>query len=227
MDERAIIIADRDVAYRGKLAGFFRKAGYRVQATGSTEQLLNSVQEKQAPVLLLAGDFGRQLASADLVHLLKKCNCQLQIIMMSDEMTLTQARQLRQEGIFYHALKPATAGETEELGQAVVCAFEKHRGSFAAAPLAQTATSPGPAWVQLMNALPWGIGIAALILGTNYLSLPTANGAQSGNSLAVWLFLVFCALIVTGQLLPIFRIKPAPGRVPHLQGGRESARHSK
>ena len=225
MDERTVIIADRDVAYGNQMASFFRKSGYRVEATDSTDQVLRSIQETKAPVLLLGSDFGARAASADLVHLLKKCNRQLQIIVVSDGMTLAQTRQLCQEGIFYHALRPVAAGEVAELGQAVACAFEKHQGSFQTIPASaarpQPAVSQRFARAKLMNALPWVVGIVALVLGTNYLSLPATHTAGGGSSLALWIFLGFCALIVTGQLLPIFRIKSVPARADHRQGARE------
>jgi DNA-binding NtrC family response regulator len=227
MEERSIIIADRDVAYRGRMAGFFRKAGYRVEATGSADQVLNSIQEKQAAVLLLGSDFGSKVASADLVHLLKKTYSQLQVIMVSDVMTLAQAREVRQEGIFYHALKPATAGEALELGQAVACAFVKHQASVptlaAATGQLQPAVPEAAPRAKLMNALSWVVGIAALILGTNYLALPGANSVHQGNSLAVWIFLGFCAMVVTGQLLPIFRIKLALSRADHRAAARANS----
>jgi DNA-binding NtrC family response regulator len=223
MDERSVIIADSDFAYRSTMASFFRKAGYRVEATDSTDQVLDSIQANEAPVLVLGSDFGK-VASADLVHLLKKCNRRLQIILVTDGMTLSQTRQVCQEGIFYHALKPATAGEAEEIGQAVDCAFEKQAVSQPdPAPAAHQQPAQKSARAQLMNALPWAAGIVALILGTNYLSLPATGGAHNGSSLAVWLFLAFCALIVTGQLLPIFRTKPSSGRVGHRQMARESS----
>jgi DNA-binding NtrC family response regulator len=216
MQERSIIIADRDVAYRGKMAGFFRKAGYRVEATGSADQVLMSIQGKQAPVLLLGSDFGNIPASAELVRLLKRCNSQLQIIMVSDGMTLSQARELRNEGIFYQALRPATLSEAEELEQAVACAFETQQGS-GVQDRGTTAHEAHSVSAQLMNALPWAAGIGALILGTNYISSPATHTVHEGNSLAVWLFLAFCAVIVTSQLLPILRIKPVPGQFAQRQ----------
>jgi DNA-binding NtrC family response regulator len=223
MDQRSIIIADRDIAYCSRMAGFFRKVGYLVETTGSTDQVLNSIQVKQAPVLLLGSNFGSRAASADLVHLLKRCNSQLQIIMVTDGMTLAQTRLLREEGVFYHALKPATVGEAQELGQAVACAFEKRDPTHQAQAAPMQPAIAGLARTQLMNALPWAAGVVALILGTNYLSLPAGHSAQEGNSLAVWMFLAFCALIVTSQLLPILRVKPALGRVNHRQETREGA----
>ena len=227
MDKRSIIIADRDVAYCSKMAGFFRKAGYRVEATGSTDQVLHSIKVQRAPVLLLGSDFGEKSAAAEMVHLLKKCNRQLDIIVVSDEMTLAQARQVRQEGIFYHALKPVTVGEAAELGQAVECAFEKYQNSAHPAAATSHSAGEGVCRTQLVNALPWIVGVVALVLGTNYLSLPAAHAAQDGNSLAVWGFLAFCALIVTGQLVPIFRIKLALGRAEHRQQTRSAVRGAK
>jgi CheY-like chemotaxis protein len=223
MDQLKIIIADRDVAYRSKMTSFFRKAGYRVEATGSTDQVLSSIDDKEAQVLLLGSDFNGKVAAADLVHLLKKCNQQLQIIMVSEGMTLVQARRVRQEGIFYHALKPA-AGEAGELGQAVQCAFEKYHGGVQPHPApAAEPQQVGGTRPHLMYALPWIVGVVALMVGTDYLSLSAANRAQDGCSLAVWLFLGFCALIVMGQMLPIFRVKLVPGQA----AGRQAVRGSK
>jgi DNA-binding NtrC family response regulator len=225
MEEQTIIIADRDVAYRSRMASFFRKAGYRVEATGSTDQVLNSIQANEAPVLLLGSDFGSQVASAELVHLLKKCNRQVQIIMVADQMALVQARELRQEGIFFHALKPGGVDETEELGQAVACAFEKTHANTKLHPASAALAQPAAGLTRspLLNAMPWLAGMAALILGTNYVSLPSTHGTQSGGSFSVWLFLGFCAMIVIGQLLPIFRIKLQLGRADHRQAAGENS----
>src|SRR3954447_13678520 len=107
MDERGIIIADRDADYRSQIADHFTKAGYCVETTDSAVHVLCSILEKQTPVLLLGSDFDQKISSADLIHLLKKCNRHLAVIMVSEEMPLSVARKVRQEGIFYHALKPA------------------------------------------------------------------------------------------------------------------------
>jgi len=224
MDKQTVIIADRDVAYRSKMASFFRKAGYRVEATSSTDQVLHLIQDKPTPVLLLGSDFSEKVHAEDLVHLLKKCNYQLQIILVSEGIGLAQSRQLRQEGIFYHALKPM-AGEAGELGQAVQCAFEKCQGGAQSAPVPaaqpQSVVSEGGFRPHLMHALPWIVGVVALIVGTDY-SLAAASRAQEGSSL-VWIFLGFCALIVMGQVLPIFRVRQVLGRAGDRQAVRESA----
>src|SRR3974390_1234110 len=114
MDEREILIADKDTEVRKQVADYFREAGYQVETTDSAVHVLCSILEKQTPVVLLADAFDRKIAPADLIHLLKKCNRRLAIILVSDEVPLPLERRLRQEGIFYHALKPMTAKDKEE-----------------------------------------------------------------------------------------------------------------
>ena len=225
MEERGIIIADRDAAYRSEVADHFRKAGYRVETTDSAVHVLCSILEKQTPVLLLGSDFDQKVSSADLIHLLKKCNRNLHVIMVSDDMPLAVARQVRQEGIFYHALKPANPGDTEELGMAVQCAFEQNRTSGRVhreevlqslragfeADAEETESVPGA-----LQAVPLVIGVVALVLGLSYLALVASQKVVEGSSVAMWCFLGFCALIIAAQLLPIFRIKlPVSGSEEH------------
>lgn len=127
MDKRGILIADSDNEYRQHIAEYFRQAGYQVETTDSAVHAFCSIVEKQIPVLLLGEDFDQKLASADLIPLLKKCNRQLAIIFVSDDMPLPVARKVRAAGIFYHTLKPAGPSDREELHQAVECAFRKNR----------------------------------------------------------------------------------------------------
>ena len=226
MDERGIIIADRDASFRSQVADHFRKAGYRVETTDSAVHVLCSILEKQTPVLLLGSDFDKKVSSADLIRLLKKCNRDLHVIMVSDGMALAQARQLRREGIFYEAMKLALAGDNEELGLAVECAFKKHNSGRRHpgrlhATLRQPVsrrddseeTEPFP---SQKSCLSWLVALAALVLGASFLALVAA---QSGGSMAIRLFMGFCALLIATQLLPIFRIKP-----PARAGNQEPAK---
>jgi len=57
-----------------------------------------------------------------LVPLLKKINDKCQIIAVSSEVPLKQAKRLREGGIFYQAMKPL---DLEEIRSAVECASEK------------------------------------------------------------------------------------------------------
>lgn len=209
MDERSIIIADRDTEYLRQVADFFRKEGYQVETTDSAVHVLCSILEKQTPVLLLGSDFDKKVSSAKLIHLLKKCNRHLDIIMVTDEMPLPLARKIRQEGIFYHALKPAAPGETEELGLAVKCAFnglragdqmqkqqlpqsqpvffdsnEYYQLQSQQVPQSQpalfdSAENEQPDKEDTIKAVTWFISIFAVIFGTTYLTL--AAGKYEGG----------------------------------------------
>jgi FixJ family two-component response regulator len=215
MEERGIIIADRDEEYRKEMAEFFEKAGYSVETTDSAVRVLCCILQKQTPVLLLGSDFDKKVSAAELIHLLKKCNRRLHVIMVSDQMPLAQLRQVRQEGIFYHALKPSEPGDTEEIGSAVASAFQSDlaraerrvvpESAYEAVP--ETAGAALSKGTPFLKAVAWLTGMAALIFGISYLSLLAAQRAEAGSSAAIWIFLGFCALIVVSQFLPIFDIR--------------------
>lgn len=222
MDERTIIIADRDADYRSYLANHFRLAGYRVETADSVAHLVDCLLGKRPTVLLLEGEFDENLAPSDLVHLLKRCNQHLQVIMVSDQMSLASTRKVRQEGLFYHALRPAAIGDTEELGLAVASAFGKAWPSavrLQAASSTEQATVPfhdvhhrAPVGRPLLAAS-WLIGLITLFSGAGYLAATYINEV---SNMTMWIFLGFCALIVATQLLPIFRIQlPASIRAKH------------
>jgi DNA-binding NtrC family response regulator len=125
MDEREILVADSDSESRQQVAEAFREAGYQVETTDSAVHVFCTVLEKHIPVVLLGSGFDKKIALPDLVRLLKKCNRQLTIILVSDDEALPIVRTIRQEGIFYHALKPSNAQDTDEIRLAVECAFKK------------------------------------------------------------------------------------------------------
>ena len=129
MDDREILLADRASEVRRQVADVFRKEGYQVETTDSAIHVFCTVLEKKIPVILLGSDFDKKINLPDLVRLLKQCNRQLTIILLSDEESLPLVRTIRQEGIFYHALKPADCFDTEEIRLAVECAFKKPESS--------------------------------------------------------------------------------------------------
>lgn len=221
MGEREIIIADTDAKFRRRMADFFKDEGFQVGTAASADEVLARVMENRVAVLLLGSSFGDRISTTELIHLLKKCNRHLHIIMVSEALSLSQARQVRQEGIFYHALKPASSADTGELWQAVACAFEKHRASVLADPHGQQRNQAGPGPkrrlpVKLMSWL-----VVATLMGASYYFLAAPSASSPGNWTTL-LFLGFFALIVVGQLLPIFRIK-LPAR---LFAGRRAPENS-
>lgn len=229
MEKRAIMIADRDADYRKQMADHFRQAGYQVETTESAAHVLCNILEKQTPVLLLGNDFDNKIPSADLIRLLKKCNRHLHVIIVSDDMPLAQARKIRHEGIFYHALKPAAPDDTEELGMAVDCAFKKSLADRQF-PVAEPAAAAAPEREESLQVsepekgqqvLPALVALVALILGASFLSLVAAERAGQGDSVTLWLFFGLCALIIVTQLLPIFQIRlPFAGKTA---AGKEEA----
>jgi DNA-binding NtrC family response regulator len=130
MENREILLADRDSEVRRQVADVFRREGYQVETTDSAVQVFSAVLEKKVPVVLLGSDFDKNINLLDLVRLLKQCNRQLTIILVSDGESLPLVRTIREEGIFYHALKPADRNDTEEIRLAVECAFKKPDGDL-------------------------------------------------------------------------------------------------
>ena len=123
MDKRGLLIADKDTEFLRYVTDHFRTAGYRVETTDSAVHVLCNILKKKTPVVLLGSDFDQKIGLLDMVHLLKRCNRHLAIILVADEAQLPLVRQIRKEGIFYHALKPLCAKDREEIRQAVRCAF--------------------------------------------------------------------------------------------------------
>ena len=124
MKKPGILIADKDSETRRLLSDILLKAGYRVKMTDSAADVLSEILRKNAHVILVGSDFDENVAAEDLIPLIKKCDRNLTIILVSDEKSLPIVRRIRQEGIFFHALKPVTAGDRDEIRQAVECAFK-------------------------------------------------------------------------------------------------------
>lgn len=118
-----LLIADENMDSRKQMADLFIEAGYNVIVTNSAANALYGILKKTAQVVLLSGQFD-ELTATDLIPLLKKCNRNLTIILVSDDLSLSLIRKVRKEGIFYHALKPVRPEDREEIRQVVQCAFE-------------------------------------------------------------------------------------------------------
>jgi DNA-binding NtrC family response regulator len=118
-----LLIADNDTEARKQMADLFIEAGYNVIVTNSAANAIYGILKKAAQVVLMGSEFD-EFKAGELVPLLKKCNRDLTIILVSDEASLPTMRKLRKEGIFYHALKPSKPEDKEEIRQAVRCAFD-------------------------------------------------------------------------------------------------------
>ncbi len=120
-----LLIANKNLAAREQVAALFEGDGYEITTADSVVNSLEGIIDKSIQVVLLGGVFDEQQV-AKFVPLLKKCNRNLSIILVSDEMPLELLRRIRKEGIFYHALKPVGDESWDEIRQAVGCAFENY-----------------------------------------------------------------------------------------------------
>jgi len=120
-----LLIANKDKAAREQMAGIFQQSDYLVETADSVLNSLEGILDKSIQVVVLGGVFDEQQI-VKYVPLLKKCNKNLSIILVSDEMPLELLRRVRKEGIFYHALKPVADESWDEIRQVVGCAFENY-----------------------------------------------------------------------------------------------------
>lgn len=120
-----LLIANRDPVAREWIAGQFNADSYQVTSTDSVVNALEGILDKSIQVVVLSGRIDEQHV-AKFLPLLKKCNRNLAIILVSEEMPLELVRRIRCEGIFYHALQPGADEGWEEIRQVVDCAFETY-----------------------------------------------------------------------------------------------------
>jgi DNA-binding NtrC family response regulator len=117
-----LLIADKDEETRRWVAGFFSGSEYRVIEADSVDVVLRDVLKRKARVILLGSEFDG-LTAMEMIPLLKRCNRNVSIILISNEESPALIRRFRQENIFYHALKPVNGDDREEFRQVVQCAF--------------------------------------------------------------------------------------------------------
>ncbi len=124
MKARKILIADKDSAAREKLAQFFENSHFEVETTASAAYAIAKIVQKNEPIVILGDSFEEKIASVDVIALMRKCNKNLRIILVSDDSSLETLRRIREDGIFFHALRPHNQEDNEELRSAVECAVE-------------------------------------------------------------------------------------------------------
>ncbi len=124
-----ILIADENRESGKVMADLCIEAGYKVTVTTTAAGVLHGILKKTARVILLGSSFD-ELAAVELLPLLKKCCRNLTIILVSNEASLPVIRRLRNEGIYYHLLKPVLPEDCEELMQVVDCAFKNPKNCY-------------------------------------------------------------------------------------------------
>ena len=125
----SVLIADENLETRKVMANLCIEAGYSVTVTTTAASVLHGILKKTARVVLLGSSFD-ELAATELIPLLKKCCRNLTIIVVSSDISLPTIRKLRNEGIFYHLLRPVQPEDHEELRQVVACAFHSPKTCY-------------------------------------------------------------------------------------------------
>lgn len=123
MYARKVLIVNRDVAARKQMADFFKNSNYDVETTDSAAYAIAHIVRKHQPIVILGDTFEEEISSVDVIALMRKCNKNLRIILVSDDSSLETLRRIREDGIFYHALKPLSQEDNEELMSVVECAL--------------------------------------------------------------------------------------------------------
>lgn len=118
-----LLIADKDLGTRRRMANLLIEAGYDVMVTDSAMKTIDGVWKQKAQVVLLGAELG-EFTFVELVPLLKRCNRRLAIVLIADDTSLPMIRKVREAGIFYHALRPSEPEGEEEIRQVVKCAVE-------------------------------------------------------------------------------------------------------
>lgn len=119
---QGLIIAEQDIDSRKQITDLLIDEEYNLIISNSAATAMEGILKKAAQVVILGSEFDH-LTAGDLVPLMKKCNSNLSIILVSTNDSLPVMRRLRKQGIFYHAQKPVNQEDREELRQAVRCAF--------------------------------------------------------------------------------------------------------
>ena len=212
-----LLIANKDQTARNEMAELFRGEAYRIVTTDSVANALAGILDKSVQVVLLGGAFDEQFV-AQFVPLLKKCNRNLSIILVTEEMPLELLRRIRQEGIFYHALKPTEHESWDEIRQAVACAFKNYHAQQGVGQ-----NAPGKGHVSggaraLLTSL-------ALMLAFVPHALATDTGKIYNSGILVLLFVGFCALLIVAQLLPVLLalFGLTKGAARRVHGGKQVA----
>ncbi|HMB15305.1 MAG TPA: hypothetical protein VKN62_03240 [Pelovirga sp.] len=190
---RGLLIANKNSGTRDQLANLFTDDDYQVVTTDSVANSLEAIINKEIQVVVLDGLYDEHNV-AKLIPLLKKCNRNISIILVTDDMPINLVKKIRQEGIFYHALRPTADDHFVEIHEAVLCAFRKYEENTLTNYSAKKEKTMFPV-KSLLSTL-----TLVLLMISPVFAVDTAVTYNSG--LLVLLFVGFCALLIVAQLIP-------------------------
>jgi len=189
-----LLIANKNEAARENLANLFSADEYQITKADSVANALEGIINKEIQVVVIDGNYDEQNV-VKLIPLLKKCNRNISIIMVSDEMPIDLVRRIRKEGIFYHALRTAGEDNYEEIYQAVCYAFKKYQENTITQASLKQKEKTMFSIKSLLSAM-----VVTMMLVSPAFAVDTSATYNSG--ILVLLFVGFCALIIVAQLVP-------------------------
>lgn len=189
-----LLIANKNHESREQLATLFDQNEYQITKADSVANALEGIINKEIQVVVIDGHYDEQNI-VKLIPLLKKCNRNISIILVSDGMPMELERRIRKEGIFYHALKTAGEDNGEEIRQAVIYAFKKYAENTNIQALKK---QKGKAMFPIKSVLST-IAITMMLVSPAF-AIDTAQTYNSG--ILTLLFVGFCALLIVAQLVP-------------------------
>lgn len=116
-----IVIMDNDEKTLKQLIKSLSKEGYKAETLAQTSKVFEKIKNEQIDILILAVDaWGTK--GYELIPMIKKMNRFLPIIATSADDSIEMATRVREEGVFFYALKPL---DMKEIKLALKNAFKK------------------------------------------------------------------------------------------------------
>ena len=112
---RQILIVDKDNTVKNKLRKFFNDSNYDVECTSSAAYAIAKIVQGNKPVIILGDNYEEVIKPTDVIALMKHCDKNLNIILISDNSSLEALAKMRSEGIYYHSLRPQNAEDIAEI----------------------------------------------------------------------------------------------------------------
>lgn len=100
-----VVVMDSDQETVKQLMHSLRKEGYKVESIEQTSRMFEKIKNEQIDVLILAVE-AWGIKGYELIPIIKKINSFLPVIVTSTDDSIEVATRVREQGIFFYAIKP-------------------------------------------------------------------------------------------------------------------------
>ncbi len=94
-----LLIVDQNAEERAKIEAFFSSSPVEVEATASAAYAIAQVARQQESIVILGDMFEEEITAPEVVALMRRCNRNLPIILVSDESFLETLHHIRKAGV--------------------------------------------------------------------------------------------------------------------------------